>query len=378
MPDTPLVQTQLLGLGTAAPAHVIAQDAAAAAAASIFGGKVFRTPDLLKLFDNTGIKTRRTVKPLDWYARPCGWSERNEAYIEGAEALYMEAAGKALAAAGLRADEIGTVVTVSSTGIATPSLEARLHGRLGLSPSVKRCPVFGLGCAGGVSGLALAARLAKAEPGKPVLLVVVELCSLACRADEATKANVVATALFGDGAAAAVLRAGPPEPGARPIEADSQHLWPDTLDIMGWTIDPVGFGIVLASTLPAFVQKRFGEAISGFAAERGEGAGAVGRYVCHPGGARVLPALEEVIGLPVGAMDIEREVLAEYGNMSAPTVWFVLERVLQRIRDTGEDPGRLVMAALGPGFTASFVSLGETVAPAADARPARAMALAGA
>ncbi|MBE7217639.1 MAG: type III polyketide synthase, partial [Caulobacteraceae bacterium] len=240
---------QLLGLATAAPPNVIAQDEAAAAAAHVFGGKVFRTPDLLQLFENTGIKTRRTVKPLGWYAQARDWRERNDAYLEGASALYLEAARKALAASGVAAEEVGAVVTVSTTGIATPSLEARLHGELGLAPGVVRVPVFGLGCAGGVSGLSIAARLARADPGRPVLLVVVELCSLACRADEASKANVVATALFGDGAAAAVLRAGPPEPGARPIEADSQHLWPDTLDIMGWTVDPTGFGIVLASTL---------------------------------------------------------------------------------------------------------------------------------
>ena len=356
----------LLSVATAAPDHVIPQDEAAAAAAAVFGGKVFRTPDLLQLFKNTGITTRRTVRPLPWYAQPRDWRERNDAYIEGAEALYLQAAQKALAAAGLRADEVGTVVTVSSTGIATPSLEARLHGRLGLSPGVKRAPVFGLGCAGGVSGLALAARLARAEPGRPVLLVVVELCSLACRADEPSKANVVATALFGDGAAAAVLRAGPPEPGARPIEADAQHLWPDTLDIMGWTIDPVGFGIVLASTLPAFVQQRFGEAVASFVAESGHHGEAVGRYVCHPGGARVLPALEGVMGLEEGALDVERGVLADFGNMSAPTVFFVLERVLAR----GSDDGRLVMAALGPGFTASFVSLGEAAPAPGEGRAA--------
>ncbi len=365
------MQTQLLSVATAAPSHVVRQDEAAAAAAAVFGGKVFRTPDLLQLFANTGITTRRTVKPLDWYAHPRDWSERNDAYIEAAEALYVEVAEKALAAAGLRADEVGTVVTVSSTGIATPSLEARLHGRLGLAPGVRRAPLFGLGCAGGVSGFAVASRLAQADPGRPVLLVVVELCSLACRADEATKANVVATALFGDGAAAAVLRAGPPTPGARPVEADAQHLWPDTLDIMGWKIDPIGFGIVLASTLPTFVQQRFHEAVEGFFATCGHGRDEVDRFVCHPGGARVLPALEGVIGLEEGTLDVERGVLADYGNMSAPTVLFVLERVLQR----GADTGRLVLAALGPGFTGSFLSLGPAapavappaVAPAADA-----------
>ena len=341
---------RLLSVATAVPPNAVDQETAAAAAAQVFGGKVFREADLLQLFRNTGIATRRTVKPMDWYLGRRDWAERNAAYLEGADALYLEAAERALAAAGVRADEVGTVVTVSSTGIATPSLEARLHGRLGLSAGVVRVPVFGLGCAGGVSGLAIASRLARADPGRAVLLVTVELCSLAVRTDEASKANVIATALFGDGAAACVLRAGDPVAGARAVTGDSQHLWPDTLDIMGWTVDPVGFGIVLAATLPTFVAQRFHEAADGFAAAHGGGPPA--RYVCHPGGARVLPALEGVLGLQEGALDVEREVLRDYGNMSAPTVFFVLERVL---REGPEGP--LTVAALGPGFTASFVGL---------------------
>ena len=344
---------RLLGLATAVPPHEVEQEAAAQAAAAHFKGQVFRTPDLLALFANTGIRTRRTARPLGWYLEPHGWPERNDAYLAAAEALYLEAAERALDRAGVAAHEVGTIVTVSTTGIATPSLEARLHGRLGLDPGVKRVPVFGLGCAGGVSGLAIARRLAAAEPGRPVLLVVVELCSLSVRADAPTKANVVATALFGDGAAAAVLQAGDGPPGARPVLADAQHLWPDTLDIMGWTVDPVGFGIVLAPTLPGFVSQRFHEAMQGFGREAQGFHDAHARYVCHPGGARVLPALEGVMGLPEGALDVEREVLAEFGNMSAPTVFFVLERVL-----AAGEAGPLTLAALGPGFTASFAALG--------------------
>lgn len=327
---------------------MIDQDVAASAAAIHFEGKVFRTPDLMAVFKNTGIKTRHTALPMDWYRQTHGWDERNDAYLEAAERLYVEATEKALADAGLKASDIGTVVTVSSTGIATPSLEARLHGRLGFAAGVKRVPVFGLGCAGGVSGLSIAARLAAADPSKPVLLVIVELCSLSVRADQPTKANVVATALFGDGAAALVLDASATAKG-RPVVGDAQHLWPDTLDIMGWRIDPTGLGVVLAATLPTFVAQRFGEAVSTFKEQVGE---RDARYVCHPGGARVLPALEAVMGIEEGTLATERAVLADYGNMSAPTVFFVLDRVLKE-----GDEGPLTLAALGPGFTASFVAL---------------------
>jgi len=341
---------RLLSIATATPDHVIDQDFAAARAAELFGGKVFRAPDILSLFANTGIRTRRAVRPMAWYAEPHPWAERNAIYLEEAERLWLTAAKAALDRAGVDPAEIGAVVTVSSTGVSTPSLEARVGPRLGLSPQALRTPVFGLGCAGGVSGLSLAARLAQARPGAPVLLVVVELCTLSVRPEEATKTNVVATALFGDGAAAAVLRAGEGE--GRRVGAVGEHTWPDTLDIMGWRVDPAGLGVVLDANLPAFVQRRFAEASDGFLEGAGLKASDIARFVCHPGGAKVLPAIESSVGLGEGALDHERAVLAEFGNMSAPTVLFVLEKVL-----AADAKGRLALAALGPGFTASFATL---------------------
>ena len=345
---------RLLSIATAAPSHVIDQDAAAARTIALFGGKVFRARDIESLFANTGIRTRRAVRPMDWYEQPRPWEERNAVYIQEAERLWIEAATLALERARVEPGEVGAVVTISSTGVATPSLEARVASRVGLSPTCMRTPVFGLGCAGGVSGLALAARLAEARPGMAVLLVVVELCTLNVRPEEASKTNVVATALFGDGAAAAVLRAGARagDGQGRRIGALGEHTWPETLDIMGWRIDPAGLGVVLDAGLPGFVQKRFSEAAESFLAGADFTAADVSRFVCHPGGAKVLPALEASLGIGEGALDHERAVLAEFGNMSAPTVFFVLERVL----DAGPT-GRLVLGALGPGFTASFATL---------------------
>jgi len=341
---------RLLSTATATPSHVIDQDLAAARTTALFGGKVFRARDIETLFANTGIRTRRAVRPMEWYVAARPWEERNAVYLEEAEKLWIEAAILALERAGVAAGEIGAVVTISSTGVATPSLEARVAGRIGLSPACLRTPVFGLGCAGGVSGLSLAARLARAQPGIAVLLVVVELCTLNVRPEEASKTNVVATALFADGAAAAVIRTG--DGSGRRIGALGEHTWTGTLDIMGWKVDPAGLGVVLDANLPSFVQKRFSEAADSFFETAGFGSADVSRYVCHPGGAKVLPALEASLGLEAGRLDHERAVLAEYGNMSAPTVFFVLERVLA----AGAE-GRLVVAALGPGFTASFVAL---------------------
>ncbi len=348
---------RLLALATATPSHVLDQVEAAAMAAEVFKGKVFRTPDLMSIFENTGIRTRKAVRPLAWYGEPHGWPERNEVYLENAEDLYVEVAQKVLARAGLAACDVGQLVTVSSSGIATPSLEARVASRMGFQPGVRRTPVFGLGCGGGVAGLGLAERLARANPDQPVLLVIVELSSLAVRPDAATKENIISSALFGDGAAAAVISTSSDAAG-RAIEGSGEHLWPDSLEVMGWRIDPVGFGVILSPAVPAFVEKQLPQAAQAFLDGAGLRSGDVSRYVCHPGGAKVVPAIEAALALQAGSLDVERQVLAEYGNMSAPTVLFILDRVLNGGSASADGSGRLVVSAMGPGFTAQFVTLG--------------------
>src|SRR6201991_2758407 len=261
MPDkSPVPKAALVSLATSVPPHVFLQKDVLAAAWDVFGPRLPQFETLASIFTNTGIVKRHGVKPFSWYLEPRGWPERTEAFLEGAEALFIDAAEKALAQAQLSAREIDTVVTVCSTGIATPSLEARVSGRMGFRSDVSRVPVFGLGCAGGVSGLSIAARLAQARPETNVLLVALELCTLAVRHEELTKANVVAASLFGDGAAAVVLRAG--DGGATQIESSGEKLWPDTLDIMGWSVDPEGFGVIFQRTIPDFVAEHFGPAVA--------------------------------------------------------------------------------------------------------------------
>jgi alkylresorcinol/alkylpyrone synthase len=290
------------------------------------------------------------VRPIDWYLTPLGWPERTCAYLEGACQLFVDAATRALDAAELDASQVDTIVTVSSTGIATPSLEARVAGEMGFRADVERVPVFGLGCAGGVSGFSIASRLACSRPGSIVLLVAVEVCTLAFRLDELTKSNIVATALFGDGAAACVLSAY--EGGVAAVEMSGQHTWPDTLDIMGWRIDPQGFGVIFDRAIPPFAQQHIAPAISGILARNGLALEDVDRFACHPGGAKVIAALERALVLEQGFLDHERAVLADYGNMSSPTVLFVLDRIIR-----AGLPPRTLLTAMGPGFTASCVSL---------------------
>jgi alkylresorcinol/alkylpyrone synthase len=290
------------------------------------------------------------VRPIDWYLTPLGWPERATVYLEGACELFVDAAKRALEAAELDAAEVDTIVTISSTGIAMPSLEARVAGRLGFRPDVERVPVFGLGCAGGVSGFSIASRLACLRPGSIVLLVSVEVCTLAFRLDELTKANIVATALFRDGAAACVLRAYDGVGAA--VEMSGQHTWSETLDIMGWKIDPQGFGVIFDRDIPPFAQQHIAPAIAGILGRAGLVLEDVDRFACHRGGSKVIASLELALSLEQGSLDHERAVLAEYGNMSAPTVLFVLKRVMREGL-----PSRILLTAMGPGFASSCVSL---------------------
>jgi alkylresorcinol/alkylpyrone synthase len=340
----------LLSLATAVPPYCFHQKDVMDAAWQVFGSRFPDYDRFASIFTNTGIVKRYGVKPFDWYLTQHGWPERTAAYLEGAERLFIEAATKALDSAGLAAADVDTIVTISSTGVATPSLEARVAQRLGFRSDVSRVPVFGLGCAGGVSGLSIASRLAEARPGTNVLMVAVELCSLALRLDELTKANIIATSLFADGAAALVLRAG--DGGETQIEATGEHLWPNTLDVMGWNVDPLGFGVILRRTIPEFVSRELKPALTQMLARMKLNFDDIDRLICHPGGAKVIDAIEGAMSLHQGTLEHERGVIADYGNMSAPTVLFILERNMAKGL-----PPRSLLTALGPGFTASCVSL---------------------
>ncbi len=346
----PRTRAGLLALATANPPHTLKQADVAHAVQSIFAD-AFRDSDRLAgVFASTGIRRRYAARPLDWYLEPHGWPERMAVYTETAAALYIEVANRALAEAGCAAEDVDAVVTVSTSGIAAPSLDAIVHERMGFRPDVQRVPIFGLGCAGGVSGLAVASRLAEARPGSTVLMVTVELNSLSFRLDRADKASLVSTALFGDGAAACVVRAG--EAGIAEIEGAGEHLWPGTLDVMGWSVDPVGFGVILKRDVPSFAQDNLAPAVRQILSSFDRTPEEVDRFVCHPGGAKVVVAIERAFGLDQGSLDHERAVLADYGNMSAPTVLFILKRAI-----AAGLPKRAALLSMGPGFTASCLSL---------------------
>lgn len=340
----------LLSLATAVPPHRISQSQAKEIGRDLFSGRKALYDRLSGVFDNAGIEGRNLVAPLDWYAGDHGWQSRNDLYLSASERLFEDAALGALAKAGLDPKDIDGVVFVSTTGIATPSLEARVGPRLGFRGDIRRVPVFGLGCAGGVSGLATAARLAAAEPGTRWLFVCVETCSISIRLDTDDPAALVATALFGDGAAAAIVST--EGTGSALIAAAGERQWPDTLGIMGWRVEDPGLAVVFDRAIPPFVTAELAGAIDGILDDIGLSRTDIDRLCSHPGGAKVITAIEESLNLPEGTLDLEREVLRDHGNMSAPTVLFVAERLIERGL-----PPRSLMTAFGPGFTCAALTL---------------------
>ena len=343
---------RVAALATAVPAYRLDQEAVAARATRVFAGAP-QLDRLLAVFANTGIRRRYSAVPLDWFEAPHGWSDRNRRYLETALDLLDVAAGRALDRAGIGAGEIGAIVTVSTTGIATPSLDARLMARLRLPAAVRRLPIFGLGCAGGAIGFGHAATLAAAMPDKAVLFLVVELCSLTFRRDDVSNANIVAAALFGDGAAAAVLRSGGEGPA---LVAAGEHTWPGSLDTMGWDVVDDGLQPIFSRDIPRLVAAELGTAARAFLARHGMTLADIDRFVCHPGGPKVIDACESALELAPGALADARRVLRDYGNMSAASILFVLDEML---RGSAAANGwrRALLTAFGPGFSAGFALL---------------------
>ena len=343
-------QCSLLSLATAVPPHVIEQQDAKACAREAFGGKKALFDRLAGVFDNAGIARRHIVAPQEWYMSAHGWHDRNAVYLEAAESLFVEAASDAIEKAGLAPEQIDGVVTVSTTGIATPSLEARVGPLMGFRDDVRRVPMFGLGCAGGVNGLATTSRLAASEPGTNWLFVTVETCSISIRLDSDDPAAVVATALFGDGAAAAVVTSG--EHSIARIMGGAEKLFPDTLRIMGWDVEDPGLAVVFDRAIPPFIEENLASTVDEMCAKLGIDRSDIDRLCCHPGGVKVIDAIETALHLNQGELNIEREVLRDFGNMSAPTVMFVLDRLLKQGL-----PDRVLMTAFGPGFTCAGLLL---------------------
>ncbi len=341
---------RLAGLSTATPAHVLHQSEVARRAGELFGGNLPSFDRLRPVYENAEIETRYSCVPIEWYQEVHGFGERNRLFIENAVNLLEQATLEALERTGKSLEDIDGIVAVTSSGIATPGLDALLMERLQLRRDMQRLPVFGLGCAGGVLGLARASQMAASQPGKLFLLLVVELCGLTFRSKDFSKSNVIATALFGDGAAAGLV--GTELDGDAEIHGFGEYTWPDSLDVMGWDVTDDGLSVIFSRDIPTHVRTLMGDAMQGFLDRENVDLSQIRHFLSHPGGAKVLDALEEIYGLPEGGRKHSRETLRDFGNMSASTVLFV---VAAAMRDGLKGPA--LLSTLGPGFTAGFLKM---------------------
>lgn len=303
-------------------------------------------PRIAAIYDSTGVNARSIVQPPEAYLAAPDFGERNALYLAAGQQLLEDVAGAALAKAGLAADQIDAIICVSSTGIATPSIASQMLSPMGFRSDAMCLPLFGYGCAGGVLGLQVAGDMVRADPARRVLLLTLELCSLAFRFGDLTKKAIIASTLFADGASAVVLSAAGDGPA---LGHFAQHTWADSRAMMGWDVDTLGLGLILSRDLPAFVRDHFAPVVDRFLDSAGLAKASLTEPACHPGGRKVIDALEAYFDHLPGGLEMTREVLADHGNMSSPTVHFVLERILAR-----GDSGPLLLTALGPGFTGAM------------------------
>ncbi|MFJ6902825.1 type III polyketide synthase [Streptomyces griseoluteus] len=310
-----------------------------------------------RLHRNAGVRARHMTLPLDRYERLAGFGAANDLFIATATDLGARVIREALRTAGLSAADVDLLVFTSVTGVAVPSVDARVAGRLGLRPDLRRVPLFGLGCAGGAAGLARVHDFLLGRPGQVAVLLSVELCSLTFQRGDASTANLVATGLFGDGATAVVL-CGTERAGAFPGPAivDSRsRLYPDAGNVLGWDIGDSGFRVVLDPDIPEVLRHHLADDVREFLSGHGLKPQDVTAWVCHPGGPRILDAVTEALGLPTEELDLSRRHLAEAGNLSSSSVLHVLRDTLAERRPPPGTPGLLL--AVGPGLACELVLL---------------------
>jgi alkylresorcinol/alkylpyrone synthase len=341
----------IVAVSTALPPHVVRQDEAVDVLRRIHAGR----EDLLKLlrvFATSGVEQRHTAFPPEYYLRERGFEERNRDFIEQGVVLAERAVKTCLQKAGVKPEQVDHFYLVTTTGLATPSLDALLAPRLGLRPDARRWPLFGLGCAGGAGALIRAADVLRGNPGQKALVVSVELCGQVFSAKAATPTDIIGAALFGDGAAAALVAEGP---GPRLLATRTQ-LFEGTQHLMGWAFTSDGMRLRLSKEVTDFVEERLKPVVTGFLDAHSMTMGHIAHWVLHPGGRRILETYRDVFGLNDRMLQWTRGSLARVGNLSSASVLFILADLLDSGRAHPGDRG--LLCALGPGFASELALLG--------------------
>ncbi|MGZ7029754.1 MAG: type III polyketide synthase [Terriglobales bacterium] len=346
---------RIAGAGSAFPQHVYDQQAIVSALKDYWGERLQRPELLERLHARSGVERRHLVLPTEAYVGVDTWGKANSLWIEKAEELGNQAICRAITPLGIAPADIHALYVASVTGIASPSLDAKLINRMGLSPNLKRVPIFGLGCVAGAAGIARAADYVRAFPSQVAVVLCVELCSLTWRRDDISAANLLSTGLFGDGAAAVVI-AGADTPFAGPQIIDTRSVfYPNTEEVMGWDISETGFRIVLSPDVPLVIKQHLREDVDSFLSERRLARKDISSWIIHTGGPKVLEAVQQTLELPEGALDASWDCLRRVGNLSSASVLCVLQDFLSRRR--GARGAYSVLAAMGPGFCSELVLL---------------------
>jgi alkylresorcinol/alkylpyrone synthase len=347
---------RIAAVGSAFPAHYYDQAALLEALQSLWQGRFFNQERLERLHRHVLVGGRHLSLPLEGYEQLKTWGDANSAWIETAIDVGGQAVTAALEGAGLAADQIDALIFVTVTGVATPSIDARLMNRLRLPPRVKRMPIFGLGCVAGAAGVARAADYVRAFPDQVAVLLSVELCSLTLQREDLTIPNLIATGLFGDGAAAVVVTGEErPESRGPRVMATRSVFYPDSEEVMGWDITEKGFRIVLSADVPKVAREFLRSDVDLFLADQGLHREDIQRWICHPGGPKVLEALQESLELPPDALEVTWRSLREVGNLSSTSVLLILKETLE---ESPPPPGAYgLLLAMGPGFCSELVLL---------------------
>jgi alkylresorcinol/alkylpyrone synthase len=346
---------QIVATATSFPPHYFLQGTVTEALKGQWEQGMENTAVLERLHARTGVDGRYFSLPLDQYPPLDTWGKTNDVWIETAETLGEKAIDCVLKKAGVDRKQIGALFFVSVTGVSSPSVDARLVNRMGLSPRIKRNPIFGLGCVAGAAGLARAADYVRAYPDQIAVLLSVELCSLTWQRDDFNVANLIATGLFGDGAAAVLVAGEQVKLKGPKILGNACSFYPGTQDVMGWKISEKGFQVVLSPMVPTVIKENLGRDVDGFLADHGMTRDQVDSWIMHPGGPKVMEAVQDALDLHNGELELSWEALRKVGNLSSASVLVVLDEVMTHRRPK---PGsRSILAAMGPGFCSEMLLL---------------------
>lgn len=360
---------RIAAVGAAFPRHYYDQETLLAALRGYWEQRYFNLDRIEQLHKNVLVGGRHLALPIEEYPGLTTFGQSNSAWIRVAEEIGGEAVVDALGKCGLAVTDIDALFFVTVTGVATPSIDARLINRLGLRSDLKRLPIFGLGCVAGAAGIARAADYVRGFPDQVAVLLSVELCSLTLQRQDLSIPNLIASGLFGDGAAAAVVvgaeraaalaAAEPASPGGArlgpEVVATRSIFYPHSERVMGWDISESGFQIVLSADVPKVVEEHLRTDVDAFLGERGLRREEIASWVCHPGGPKVLEAMEKALAAPAGALELTWKSLREVGNLSSTSVLLVLAATLAGERPPAGSLGMLL--ALGPGFCSELVLL---------------------